>query len=225
MVVNGKRLFVFAGEMHYWRIPVPELWRDILEKAKATGFTAFAFYSHWGYHAPNATTLDFTSGAHDFTHLYRIATDLGLYIIIRPGPYVNAEANAGGFPLWLTTGAYGTLRNNDTRYTAAWSPYMSAFSSITKDYLVTKGGPGLVFQIENEFAGQFSGPIANKVGNADAIAYMQNLEATARANGIDIPLTQNQPNLESKSWSQDFAPNLGGNVDIDGGLQSKPYDA
>jgi len=202
--------------MHYWRIPVPELWRDVLEKAKASGFTAFAFYSHWGYHAPNATTLDFASGAHDFTELYKIAQELGLYIIIRPGPYVNAEANAGGFPLWLTTGAYGSLRNNDTRYTAAWTPFLSGFSSITSDYLVTKGGPGLVFQIENELGGQWSG--ANKVGNPNAIAYMQNLEATARANGIDVPLTQNQPNMNSKSWSQDYTPNLGGNVDIDGGM-------
>lgn len=95
-IVNGKRLFVFSGELHYWRIPVPELWEDILEKIKAAGFTAFAFYSHWGYHSPNNKTLDFTTGAHNFEPLLELAKKVGLYVIVRPGPYVNAETNAGG---------------------------------------------------------------------------------------------------------------------------------
>jgi hypothetical protein len=94
--INGKRLFVFSGEIHYWRIPVPEVWEDLLEKIKAAGFTAFAFYSHWGYHSSNSSTLDFTSGAHDIRPLLEIAKKVGLYVIVRPGPYVNAETNAGG---------------------------------------------------------------------------------------------------------------------------------
>lgn len=61
--INGQRIFIFSGEFHYWRIPVPGLWRDILEKIKAAGFTAFAFYSSWGYHAPNNHTVDFSTGA------------------------------------------------------------------------------------------------------------------------------------------------------------------
>ena len=93
--VNGRRLFVFSGELHYWRVPVPELWEDILQKIKASGFTAFAFYSHWGYHSPNPSTLYFT-GPYDFTRLFTIAKKIGLYVIVRPGPYVNAETNAGG---------------------------------------------------------------------------------------------------------------------------------
>lgn len=93
--VHGKRLYVFAGEWHYWRLPVPEMWEDVLQKIKAAGFTAFTFYANWAFHAPNATTLDFSTGAHDLTPLFTIAKDLGLYVLIRPGPYVNAEANAG----------------------------------------------------------------------------------------------------------------------------------
>lgn len=89
--VNGKRLFVFSGEIHYWRIPVPEIWEDLLEKIKAAGFTAFAFYGNWGYHSANNGTVDFDSPAHDFTKLYEIAERVGLYVITRPGPYVNAE--------------------------------------------------------------------------------------------------------------------------------------
>lgn len=68
-------------------------------------------------------------------------------MLFRPGPYVNAEANAGGFPLWLTTGAYGTLRNTDSRYTAAWKPYFSKLSEITSEYLITKGGNVIIYQV------------------------------------------------------------------------------
>ena len=52
-----------------------------MEKVKASGANAFTFYAHWGYHAPNSTTLDFTTGAHDFTQLFAIAKELGLYVL------------------------------------------------------------------------------------------------------------------------------------------------
>ncbi|KAF2470813.1 uncharacterized protein BDR25DRAFT_261998 [Lindgomyces ingoldianus] len=219
--INGQRLFVFSGELHYWRIPVPEVWEDLLEKIKAAGFTAFAFYGHWGYHSWNNHTLDFTNGAHDFTPLFEIAKRIGLYIIVRPGPYVNAESNAGGFPLWLTTGAYGELRNDDPRYAAAWDPYFSNYSAITSQHLVTNGGNVLVYQIENEYGEQWKGDPTKKISNQPAERYMAALESTARANGVDIPLIHNDPNMYSRSWSKDFAPNATGDVDV-AGLDSYP---
>ncbi|KAF2005169.1 glycoside hydrolase family 35 protein [Amniculicola lignicola CBS 123094] len=218
--INGKRLFVFSGEIHYWRIPVPEVWEDLLEKIKAAGFTAFAFYGHWGYHTPNNHTLDFETGAHDFAKLFEIAKKVGLYVIVRPGPYVNAEANAGGFPLWVTTGAYGELRDDDPRYTAAWKPYFSEYSAITSKHLVTNGGNVLVYQIENEYGEQWEN-VAKKIPNVAAGNYMAALEATARENGIDVPLIHNDPNMRTKSWSKDYAPNATGAVDI-AGLDSYP---
>ncbi|KAF2107330.1 glycoside hydrolase superfamily [Lophiotrema nucula] len=218
--VNGKRLFVFSGELHYWRIPVPEVWEDILEKIKAAGFTAFAFYGHWGYHNPNNHTLDFMNGAHDFTKLYDIAKRVGLYVIVRPGPYVNAEANAGGFPLWLTTGAYGELRDDDPRYTAAWKPYYSNYSALTSEHLVTNGGNALVYQIENEYGEQWE-DVVKKIPNEPAANYMAALEATARENGINVPLIHNDPNMNTKSWSKDYGVNAKGDVDV-AGLDSYP---
>jgi beta-galactosidase GanA len=236
--VNGKRLFVFSGELHYWRIPVPEVWEDILEKIKAAGFTvsalvgkfnnqnvdpkqAFAFYGHWGYHSANNSTLDFTTGAHDINRLFEIAKRVGLYIIVRPGPYVNAEANAGGFPLWLTTGAYGELRDDDPRYTAAWEPYFSNYSAITSKHLVTNEGNTLVYQIENEYGEQWEGDPTKRIPNTPAGRYMAALEVSARENGIDVPLIHNDPNMYTRAWSKDFAPNATGNVDI-AGLDSYP---
>jgi beta-galactosidase GanA len=256
--VNGKRLFVFSGEIHYWRIPVPEVWEDLLEKIKAAGFTAFAFYGNWAYHSANNHTTDFDTGAHDFTKLFDIAKKVGLYVITRPGPYVNgtyivparhqslqetrcckilllmpvgdqrtdtipqlvAEANAGGFPLWLTTGAYGALRDNDTRYMNALDPYFSKFSSLTSKYEVTKGGNGLVSQIENEYGEQWKDRAKN-IPNQAAGQYMAALEASARRNGVDVPLIHNDPNMNTKSWSQDYAPGAVGNVDV-AGLDSYP---
>ncbi|KAF2681819.1 glycoside hydrolase family 35 protein [Lentithecium fluviatile CBS 122367] len=220
--VNGKRLFVFSGELHYWRIPVPEVWDDLLEKIKAAGFTAFAFYGNWAWHSANNQTLDFTTGAHNFERLLESAKRVGLYVIVRPGPYVNAEANAGGFPLWLTTGAYGELRDDDPRYTAAWGPYFSEFSAITSKHLVTNGGNAIVYQVENEYGQQWKDyNTVKKIPWESSANYMAALEESARANGIDVPLIHNDPNMNTKSWSEDFAPGAKGNVDV-AGLDSYP---
>lgn len=179
-----------------------------------------AFYGNWAWHSATNQTLDFETGAHNFEKLLESAKRVGLYVIVRPGPYVNAETNAGGFPLWLTTGAYGTLRNDDARYTAAWKPYFSKFSEITSKHLITNGGNAIVYQIENEYGEQWSN-VDTKTPNAAAGRYMQALEETARENGIDSPLISNDPNLNTKSWSKDFAPNATGNVDV-AGLDSYP---
>ncbi|KAI1363862.1 glycoside hydrolase superfamily [Xylaria arbuscula] len=217
--INGERLFLFSGEFHYWRYPVPELWRDLLEKVKAAGFNAFSIYNHWGYHNPLPDVLDFENGAHNFTQILTLAKELGMYMIIRPGPYINAEANGGGFPLWVTTGAYGELRDDDPRYTEAWTPYMTALSKIVAPHLVTNGGNVAFFQIENELGNQWL-DIASKTPNLPAQEYMELLKQNARENGIDVPLTHNAPNMNGYSWSTDFSDALG-NVDVVG-LDSYP---
>ncbi|KAK4214137.1 family 35 glycosyl hydrolase [Rhypophila decipiens] len=212
--VNGERLFVFSGEFHYWRYPVPELWRDLLEQIKAAGFNTFSIYNHWGYHNPSEGVLDFDTGAHNFTSIMTLAKEIGLYLIIRPGPYVNAEANAGGYPLWLTTGEYGNLRTDDPKYTAAWKPYWKRVSEIVKPHLITNGGNVIMFQIENEFGGQWTN-IAKRTLDTPKANYMQLLQDTSRENGIDVPLSHNSPNMFGYSWSKDFS-NATGNVDVVG---------
>lgn len=177
-------------------------------------FNAFSIYGHWGYHAASADSLDFESGAHNFTSILSLASELGLYVIVRPGPYVNAESSAGGFPLWVTTGAYGTLRNNDSRYTAAWTPYWTGISERIAPHLITNGGSVVLFQIENEYGEQWA-DVATRTPDPAADEYMALLEAGARASGIDVPLTHNDPNMNAKSWSQDFS-NVTGNVDVVG---------
>ncbi|KAB8231913.1 glycoside hydrolase family 35 protein [Aspergillus alliaceus] len=213
-LINGQRHFVFSGEFHYWRLPVPELWKDLLEKIKAAGFTAFSIYNHWEYHNPKPGVLDFESGAHNFTSIMTLAKEIGLYLIIRPGPYVNAESNAGGLALWATTGAYGKLRDNDLRYLDALTPYWANVSEIIAPHLITNGGNIILYQVENEYAEQWS-DFENREPNNSGEEYMQYLQDVARENGIDAPLFHNLPNMNGYSWSKDVSNNTG-NVDVIG---------
>ncbi|CZR58948.1 related beta-galactosidase B [Phialocephala subalpina] len=215
-IINGQRLYIWSGEMHYWRAPVPEMWIDILQKVKAAGFNTVSFYGNWGYHSAKDGSLDFENGAHNFEKLFELTKQIGLYVLFRPGPYVNAEATAGGFPGWVTTGAYGTLRNNDTRYTDAWTPYFTKMSEIVAKHQVTNGGSVFIYQIENEYGSQWKN-VAAKTPNPAAIQYMELLEKCARDAGINVPLTHNNPNMNTKSWSKDYdTVGAGGDVDISG---------
>ncbi|KAL3483498.1 glycoside hydrolase superfamily [Aspergillus germanicus] len=218
LIYNGERLFSFGGEFHPFRIPVPEIWVDIMEKIKASGMNTMSFYNHWGFHMPTSDpdSLDFESGAHDLGRLYEIAKELGLFVHARPGPYINAELNAGGMPLWITTGEYGALRDNNTAWEAKWKPYMDRVAEITAPYQVTQNGTVILFQIENEFPQQWA-DVEDKTPNPVPIAYMEELFEQMQAKGIDVPLTHNMPGQRYKSWSVDYdTVGAGGNVHIYG---------
>ncbi len=216
LLINGERVFMFSGEVHPFRLPVPELWEDILQKMKAMGMRMVSIYVHWGFHAPTPDTVDFTTGPHNLTQFFEMAKDIGLYVMVRPGPYINGELSAGGMALWATTGAYSPLRTNSTAFTDAWTPYQDAIAQVTRPFQLTENGTVILYQIENEFGSQWRD--ANKKNpNPDAIAYMEKLEANARKNGITVPLTHNMPNQNAKSWSTDYdTVHAGGNVDIYG---------
>ncbi|KAF7298956.1 Glycoside hydrolase family 35 protein [Mycena indigotica] len=206
LLVNGRRTFLWSGEIHYWRIPVPALWRDILEKIKAAGFNGISVYAHWAFHAPNNHTLDFETGAHNFGPILDIAKEIGLYVTMRGGPYVNAETTAGGFALWTVTGAYGALRNDDPRYTAAWTPFMDKINEITNQHQITNGGSILLTQIENEICCQRN---SNGSLNLPIVNYMVDLQENVRENGVKIPIIVNAPNMNTRSWSTDYMPGPG----------------
>ncbi|KAL4887612.1 glycoside hydrolase superfamily [Aspergillus karnatakaensis] len=216
LIYNGERLFSFGGEFHPFRLPVPEMWVDVMEKIKAMGMNTVSFYNHWGFHAPTSDILDFETGAHDIGRIYEIARDLGLFVHARPGPYINAETNAGGMPLWVTTGEFGGLRDNDTVFTAAWKPYMDKVEEITAPYQVTQNGTVILYQIENEFPEQWT-DVEKKVPKPVKIEYMKQLFANAQSNGLVVPLTHNMPGQQYKSWSVDYdTVGAGGNVHIYG---------
>ncbi|KAJ7107291.1 glycoside hydrolase family 35 protein [Mycena crocata] len=177
------------------RIPVPQVWRDLLEKIKAAGCI------HWAFHAPNNATLDMKSGARDFAPIFDIAKVLGLFVTMCGGPYVNAETTTRGFALWTTTGAYGPLRDDDPRYTAAWMSFMDEMNRMTAEHQITNGGSILrptTWKINSD--GSLNTPI---------IDYMVALQENARDHGVEIPIITNAPNFNTKSWSTDYLPGPG----------------
>jgi hypothetical protein len=224
LIIDGQRPFIFSGEMHPFRLPVPELWRDILEKMKAMGMRAVSVYIHWGFHSQYPNVTDFESGAHDIERLFETARDIGILVIVRPGPYINAETSGGGLALWATNGRYGTIRANGTAWSSAWESYWNAITKLTAKYQLTNNGNGtaLSIQIENEFPNQWK-DVHNKVPNPVPINYMELLEAKALTNGITIPMTHNMPSVNGKSWSKDYdTVGAGGDVDLYG-LDSYVY--
>jgi beta-galactosidase GanA len=113
-MIDGKRTYIWSGEFHYFRLPNQDLWRDVLEKMKAAGFNATSLYFDWGYHSPAPGVYDFT-GVRDVDKLLDIAQQVGIYVIARPGPYINAEVDGGGFPGWLSAKP-GATRTSDPIY-------------------------------------------------------------------------------------------------------------
>lgn len=194
LMIDGRREWLWSAEFHYFRLPNPDLWRDQLEKLKATGFNAISLYFSWAYHSPASGVYDF-SGVRDVDRLLDIAADVGLYVLARPGPYLNAELDAGGFPGWLIT-QRGRARSNADDYQAAWEEWFDHVNAIIRRHQLTDGGGSVVlFQIENEYDGN------------DAV-YMEELKAAARADGITVPLFHNDKGRNLRWASGPGAPDL-----------------
>src|SRR5579872_2321745 len=187
LFIDGKRLVIWSGEFHYWRLPSPQLWRDVLEKMKAAGFNTVSIYFDWAYHSPKPGMYDF-SGIRDVNQLLTITEQVGLYVIARPGPYINAETDAGGFPGWLIT-QQGRARSSAPDYTAAYRDWLTHIDSILVPHQITHRGNIILYQVENEYT----------YGSLDP-AYMQQLEAKVHADGIDVPLDHNDASLKG-NWA------------------------
>ena len=112
-----------------------------------------------------------------------MAADAGLYVIARPGPYINAEVNAGGYPGWLTTTA-GRARTDDPAYLGYADEWLTAINGVLARHQLTDGGGTLIlYQIENEYA--------SFVGLPTGVNYMAHLYAKARADGVAVPIFHN----------------------------------
>jgi beta-galactosidase GanA len=135
--IDGKRLFLYSGEIHPFRLPSPSLWRDVLEKIKAAGFNGISVYFDWGYHSPSPGTYNFT-GIRNVDFFLELANEVGLYVIARPGPYINAEVDAGGFPAWLVR-LPANLRSTDPRYLRWAYEWMGRIDAIIARHQLTNG--------------------------------------------------------------------------------------
>lgn len=158
--INGQPVFIFSGEMHYFRIP-RDLWYDRLLKARRAGLNTVASYIAWNWHEPREGLKLFgeesvdgfyesDAFSRDLDSYIQTASSLGLYFIARPGPYICSEWDSGGHPNWLYT-KNPVLRSLDPTYMAYTEGWYSTIIPLVEKYSVTKGGPVLMVQVENEY--------------------------------------------------------------------------
>jgi len=191
-VRDGIPLQIVSGELHYFRVP-RDLWLDRLLRLKFLGFNTVQTYVAWNYHEPDEGSVSF-SGERDVEAFVALAHELGLMVLLRPGPYICAEWEFGGLPAWLLADERVRLRTFEATYIAAVSRWWKLLLSRMRKYLYGNGGPIIAVQIENEF-GQFGDVTQNR----DDWRYMRHLVRLARQTlGTSVVLyTTDFGNLEN----------------------------
>lgn len=151
---NGEATSVLSGEMHYSRIP-HQYWRHRLQMVKAMGLNAVATYVFWNFHEEEPGKWNF-EGDRNLAEYIRIAGEEGLMVILRPGPYVCAEWEFGGYPWWLQTIQGMEIRRDNPEFLAYTKLYIDRLYKEVGHLQVTKGGPIVMVQCENEFGSYVS---------------------------------------------------------------------
>ena len=151
-LLDGKPFQVRAGELHPCRIP-REHWRQRIQMAKAMGMNTIAIYVMWNHHEAEPGVFDFTTGNRDIGHFMQLCAAEGMWVYLRPGPYVCAEWDLGGLPAYLLRNPDIRLREaDDKEYMAAVRRYLGQIAKIARPMMNDKNGPIMMVQIENEYA-------------------------------------------------------------------------
>ncbi len=148
-MLDGKPFQILAGEMHYPRIP-REYWRDRLRKLKALGLNTLTTYVFWNAHETSPGKFDF-SGNLDVAAYVKLAQEEGLWVNLRPGPYVCAEWDGGGLPSWLFPEETGIARTSDPKFMEPVKAWFKRLAQELTPLLIDNGGPIILTQIENEY--------------------------------------------------------------------------
>lgn len=147
--LDGKAFVVRSGEMHYPRVPRAE-WRDRFRKAKAMGLNTICTYVFWNQHEAKEGKFDFT-GNNDLGEYLKIGQEEGLFMIVRPGPYICTELDFGGFPAWLLKDRSLKVRSTDPKFLRYTERYLNAVAKVVKPHLLKNGGNVIMAQVENEY--------------------------------------------------------------------------
>ncbi|KAK8970516.1 hypothetical protein KSP40_PGU008579 [Platanthera guangdongensis] len=165
VIINGNRRILISGSIHYPR-STPEMWPDLIQKAKDGGLDVIQTYVFWNGHEPSPGQYYF-GGRYDLVQFIKLVKQAGLYVHLRIGPYVCAEWNFGGFPVWLKYVSGISFRTDNGPFKAAMQKFTEKIVSMMKaeGLFESQGGPIILSQIENEF-----GPVEYGAG-APAKAY------------------------------------------------------
>lgn len=181
LIVDEKRVFIRSGAFHYFRTPGVELAKDRFMKLKAAGYNTVDIYFNANYHSKVENVYDF-SELKDVKKILETAKEVGLYVIARPGPFINAEVNAGGLPFWLLKKENVIPRNrigSEYHYSPEYMDFVKEWYN--QIIPIINGFDNVIaFQIENEYA----------TDEMDE-EYMRELYQMARERGITCPIFHN----------------------------------
>lgn len=173
--INDEPFEIHGGSIHYFR-SMPEKWYDLLLKLKNCGLNTVETYCPWNLHEPQPGEYDF-SGRLDLERFIETAQELGLYVILRPGPYICAEWDQGGLPGWLLKDKNMRLRTSEGDYLKYVRKYFDKLMPHIIPHLETNGGNVILVAAENEF-GSFG----------DSTDYMNICADMLREYGVDVPI-------------------------------------
>ncbi len=173
---NNQDTLVMSAAFHYPRCP-QALWRDRLHKLKLAGFNTVESYVFWNYHEREEGKIDLS----EFEAFVKLVHEMGLMMIVRPGPYICAEWDRGGFPSWIAAKRF-PLRSNDAQSIAVSRHWYSAVLPIIMKNQLMLNGPIIMMQVENEY--DYAPPIPD----AAKREYIRALAQMAWNAGITIPI-------------------------------------
>jgi beta-galactosidase len=200
-LLDGKPLQMISGEMHYTRIP-REYWRERMKMAKAMGLNTIGTYVFWNAHEMVQGKYDFT-GNNDIAEFVRTAKEEGLWVVLRPSPYVCAEWEFGGYPWWLLKDKNMKVRSKEGAFIEAYRSYMMEVGKQLAPLQINHGGNILMVQIENEYGSY----------NNDKEYLAQN-EKIFREAGFDgLLFTCDGPSQMPAGYLQGYLPAVNGEDD------------
>jgi len=182
---DGKAIQLHSGEMHYARVPAP-YWRHRFKMMKAMGLNAVATYVFWNYHEVAPGVWDWKTGNKNLRAFIQQAAEEGLLVILRPGPYCCAEWDFGGYPWWLQNDKNMVIRSDNKAFLDACSLYLKQLTDQVRDLQITKGGPIIMVQAENEFGSYVSQ--RKDIPLEKHRSYNEKIKEQLLAYGIDVPL-------------------------------------
>ena len=187
-LLDGKPFVVKAAELHYARIP-REYWDHRIKMCKALGMNAICAYVFWNYHEPQPGVWDF-SGNHDLAAFMELCKKNGMWVIVRPGPYVCAEWEMGGLPWWLLKDRSIKLRTLDEKFMKPAIAFENKVAEVLAPYRLENGGNIIMVQVENEYGSY-----------AKDKPYVSAMRDALRAAGWD------KTTLFQCDWSSNFTDN------------------